>query len=398
MKVSFVLLVALLGITNNHDTGVNALIQQNPTSSRYHLESTTQISAISTASRPSTQTIRESDNDNQAQQPPPLERIPFVVQQLIGQPSKSDCDSISSLVISVFFQEEAERLPERRSGGSITKPLILAYLKNLQYGDVKGKKFMLGNGINNSMFVARRIVPVVEEDEEDGLSMGGSAWEGLSMEEMMDEDVGGAFGGMIYNQDLLPQSEMGYVTQDILGFVDVTEKNFGLAGMEDEGNTLKKENDGKNDDVDMGESMPPTKRNSATKRSLRPVLTNLSVKPEARCSGVGSALVDACESIVMDKWSRKYFEMVLEVEEENEGAQGFYEKRGYVALFSDPTSRRYDTSGLLLNNVRTTKICYRKDLTLKRAQQGAKRGNGGKNGGFDPGMFFAKVREVFSLD
>lgn len=63
-------------------------------------------------------------------------KLPFLVQQLgkDSQASKSDAEEISEIVISVFFEEEAEKSEEKRSKGSITKPLILAYLKNLQYG------------------------------------------------------------------------------------------------------------------------------------------------------------------------------------------------------------------------------------------------------------------------
>ena len=63
-------------------------------------------------------------------------KLPFLIQQLgkDSQASKSDAEEISEIVISVFFEEEAEKSEENRSKGSITKPLILAYLKNLQYG------------------------------------------------------------------------------------------------------------------------------------------------------------------------------------------------------------------------------------------------------------------------
>lgn len=63
-------------------------------------------------------------------------KLPFLIQQLgkDSQASKSDAEEISDIVISVFFEEEAEKSLENRSNGSFTKPLILAYLKNLQYG------------------------------------------------------------------------------------------------------------------------------------------------------------------------------------------------------------------------------------------------------------------------
>lgn len=312
-------------------------------------------------------------------------KIPFVVQQLKNQPVKDDADQISSIVISVFFQEEAEMLPENRSMGSITKPLILAYLKNLQFGDVRGKKFMLGSGINNSMFVARRVIPANEMSSDPSDT-------NLSLEELASISSIGSTQGNIYNKDQLSPSKMGYTAGDILGYVDVTEKNFGLPGDTSSGDKTAVDNtDGET--ITSGENI--LFQGKSAKKSLRPVLTNLSVKQEARCSGVGSALVDACESVVMDtsEWSRSYYEMVLEVEDENEAAQTFYEKRAYTALYSDPSSRRYDTSGLLLSNVRTTKICYRKDLTKKGAARTLKGGNG--NGGV--GIFFAKVRQVMGI-
>lgn len=312
------------------------------------------------------------------------EKIPFVIQQLKGQPPKDDADQISSIVISVFFQEEAEILPENRSMGSITKPLILAYLKNLQFGDVRGKKYMLGSGINNSMFVARRVVPVNNEGVD----------ESCTLEELTALSNIGKIKGQIYNQAQVPSSKLGYTTGDILGFVDVTEKNFGLPGDNSpSAETNDRDNDEKSTIITSGESILVTGKKG--KKSLRPVLTNLSVKKEARCSGVGSALVDACESVVMEtsEWSRDYYEMVLEVEEENEAAQAFYEKRSYTALYSDPSSRRYDTSGLLLNNVRTTKICYRKDLTEKRSERGTRN----RSNNYGPDMFFAKIREFVGL-
>jgi ribosomal protein S18 acetylase RimI-like enzyme len=339
-------------------------------------------------------------------------KIPFIVEQIgkQGQPSKSDADEISSIVISVFFQEEAERLPENRSKGSITKPLMLAYLKNLQYGDVRGKKFMLGSGVNNSMFVARRVVPchVHESTTYPKDTTRINTMPGYTLDDLMERSSVGKTKGKIYNRDHLPDSSWGYRVEDILGFVDVTEKIFGLPSDVDEiigNNDLKPSFESsslkrtefssvRNLRINGDKSFITTKN----VQSLRPVLTNLSVKPEARCSGVGTALVDACEDVVMEslEWSRNYYEMVLEVEEENVLAQKFYEKKGYMALFSDPSSRRYDTSGLLLSNVRTTKICYRKDLTQKRAASATNQ-DSYKDGDRSNivGMWLHKVRQAF---
>lgn len=45
----------------------------------------------------------------------------------------------------------------------------------------------------------------------------------------------------------------------------------------------------------------------------------------------------------------------------------FYDRRGYKAVFSDPASRRYETSGLFVRNVRSTKICMRKKLRMNES-------------------------------
>ena len=55
-------------------------------------------------------------------------------------------------------------------------------------------------------------------------------------------------------------------------------------------------------------------------------------------------------------------EIILEVEDFNQNALDFYDKRGYEVQFSDPASRRYDVSGLLLNKIRCTRIILRKPL------------------------------------
>jgi len=341
------------------------------------------------------------------------EKIPFLIQQLgtESQPSKRDAVQISDIVISVFFEEEAELSPEKKSKGFITKPFILAYLKNLQYGDVRGKKFMLGK-VNNSMFVARQIVPAAAAASAT-VTLAQAQAQGLSLQELAKVSTIGKNQGQVYNSNLLQESPEGYALGDILGFVDVTEKNFGLPnevtngngnGNDNESNrsstastsTSDTDTDG-SDDSDKGEEAF-IRRKSRT--SLRPILTNLSVTPKARCSGVGSALVNACESVVMEplEWSRNYSDLVLEVEEENIGAQKFYERREYKALFSDPTSRRYDASGFILNNVRTTKICYRKDLTKKRAGRNSGSGGNGTGGsGGALGLFFAKIKQAMGI-
>lgn len=48
------------------------------------------------------------------------------------------------------------------------------------------------------------------------------------------------------------------------------------------------------------------------------------------------------------------------VEEDNEAALAFYRGKSFKKLFVDKAARRYDTSGFLLQNVRTSKLTMRK--------------------------------------
>ena len=55
---------------------------------------------------------------------------------------------------------------------------------------------------------------------------------------------------------------------------------------------------------------------------------------------------------------------MLEVEEDNSNALQFYQNRDYKILYEDPTSRRYDTSGLFLQQKRCKRIVMHKQLLL----------------------------------
>eukprot|EP00559_Dactyliosolen_fragilissimus_P009838 CAMPEP_0184855676 /NCGR_PEP_ID=MMETSP0580-20130426/837_1 /TAXON_ID=1118495 /ORGANISM="Dactyliosolen fragilissimus" /LENGTH=371 /DNA_ID=CAMNT_0027350241 /DNA_START=209 /DNA_END=1324 /DNA_ORIENTATION=+ len=288
-------------------------------------------------------------------------KIPFIVERL-EKVDKKDRNEISDLVIGVFFEEEAELnlSPEERKPLTPWKVMQLAYLKNLQRGDLQGKRFELGKGLSSDMFVAREVI------------VGNSSPYIIQRDDGYDESIDVINPNTIINGQCLPKIEalsedLTYVRGKVIGFVDVTEKSYGLAGSDlivmEEKATIN--NLGKGNEADFNwDASSKTKEN----RSFRPILTNLVVSEDARKSGVGSKLVEICEDTVLNQWPSNHYEMILEVESENINAQRFYEKRGYKALFSDPTGRRYDTSGLLLSKVRSTKICFRKDLRLQKAK------------------------------
>lgn len=294
--------------------------------------------------------------------------VPFIIEELSRSKAMKASSDIADLVIKIFFEEEAELQSKDRPKNGLTpwKVMQLAYLKNLQLGDVKGKKFLLGRGLSNTMFAAYQIVSCGEN-------------ENLKPGEKIDiSNKGGDDDSIISKNNLeyLPEGTGTFKKGPLLGFVDVTEKTFGLAS--DSSTIVQFDNN----------EQEPDENSPSKRKSLRPLLTNLSVKQEARRSGVGSALLDTCEDVVMTSWSTTYNEIVLEVEEENVLAQRFYEKRGYVKLYADPSSRRFDTGGIILRDVPTTKICYRKELKSNWMDAA------NNNGGLLNLPFFAAVRDM----
>lgn len=190
------------------------------------------------------------------------------------------------------------------------KQVQLTYLRNLQQSDLYIRK--TSRKLVNDMFVARRVLPISK------LSRNAA----LKRPLILDLDN-------IMNLSCHDENE-DFVKDDVIGFVEVTEKHFGLG-------------------------------QATSKKQLRPVLTNLAVHPSFRKAGVGSKLLQACEDVVSQDWNR-HEEVVLEVEDDNPKALDFYAKRGYSVVFKDPASRRYDVNGLFLQKKQCTKICMRKAL------------------------------------
>ena len=160
-----------------------------------------------------------------------------------------------------------------------------------------------------------------------------------------------------------------FVKGEIIGFVEITKKPYGLgSAAADDAN-----DNGDNDDLfmkndhgtkqgsiggDINEKNNIEKKKPAVQMNIRPVLTNLAVAKHARKGGIGSKLVDQCEDHIRNVW--KMDELVLEVEDYNESALKFYTKRGFKVLYSDPASRRYDLSGLFPEKVRCRRDILRK--------------------------------------
>ena len=197
------------------------------------------------------------------------------------------------------------------------KKLQLGYLRGIQAGDLRMRKVFSGSRTKTEMFVARRVIPMDSPE--------------VAQTTPLIIDF-----AMI--QNLKIDKNTDYVRGEILGFCEVAERGYGLG-----------DNDEPRGKTAIKKSQKP--------RTVRPILTNLSVKTEARKSGVGGKLMEACEKAVAD-WGGD--EMILEVESDNERALEFYKKRGYGEVFTDPACRRFNTNGFFLTKERCAKICMRK--------------------------------------
>jgi ribosomal protein S18 acetylase RimI-like enzyme len=242
------------------------------------------------------------------------EAIPFVIDGLSGKSSDREFQEISDMCIEAFFNdgEPGRKIP-------FWKEWQLKYLRALQQADLRRRRNRNPN--TNMMFVARRVVPASADSFRKTPLI-------LDLEKVVNLPAASAGGD--------------YVRGQVLGFVEVTQRPYGLGESQ----------------VGFDEESKINLRKSSFYEK-RPILTNLSVSYDARKSGLGSKLVDICEQEVLRRWNMK--EIILEVEDDNENALRFYQKRGYKILFADPASRQYDTSGLWLKQVRCNRqVMYKK--------------------------------------
>ena len=249
----------------------------------------------------------------------PVATIPFEIERLPEQPSETVYKEISQMCINAFFNDgvTGRRIP-------FWKDWQLAYLRTLQQTDLRIRRKRYPE--TNMMFIAREVVPVTNA--------------AMVQKSPLVLDLQKVF-------NLTPEQQRGgtdFVQGQVLGFVEVTLRPYGLGS----------EQVGFDDD-----SRIQLRTNAMHKK--RPVLTNLSVKYEARKSGVGSRLMERCESEILQTWPANK-EIILEVESDNVNAFKFYQKRGFEKLFDDPAGRRYDTSGLMLRQLRCVRNVMRKDL------------------------------------
>ena len=312
------------------------------------------------------QSQRNNINGNIGEkQQPQQQRVPFIIQR-IGRGEKSEIEEITNMCIDVFFNEQknAEQVSDQATNKKRMAPwkaIQLAYLNNMQRSDILARNVFKQDQLVD-LVVARRVYPVEDTSQinEDGNNLIDDIREIYNIEQLTESSTN---GGM-------------YITGEVIGYCEVSEKNFGLGAVGNYNNEKKP-------------SSTKKKRQRPGGEKPRPYLSNLSVVAYARQSGIGSKLMDACEDAVRS-WNAGHREIVLQVEEDNPTAIQFYKRRGYKFVFADPTCRRFDTSGFVLKETRITKYAMVKKLDTSVNGSGS---NGA--GRYDASSFVEKLRNSF---
>jgi len=261
----------------------------------------------------------------------------FIIENISDSSPSSDLifRTISNLCIDVFFKELLD--PSGNGNINFVKEWQINYLKTLQAADLRRRRERFSD--TNEMFLAYEVKRVtgITAVLTQPLLLDDELLKVCNRERIRDED-----------DDDEDEDDIYYVRGDLLGFVEITQRPYGL------GNTLESSSSSEivtteNDTLGGGINDIP----------MRPVLTNLAVLRGARRYGIGSKLVDACEMHVRKRWNMN--EIVLEVEDYNTKGLEFYRRRGFEILFSDPASRRYDiNSSFWLKKVRCRREIMRK--------------------------------------
>lgn len=116
--------------------------------------------------------------------------------------------------------------------------------------------------------------------------------------------------------------------------------------------------------LDISQRPPATRSVRGRSRTARrrPLIENLCVKRGYRRSGVGVALVRACEGAVR-LWAGGRDEIFSQVDEDNVDAYNLFRKCGYTCLYADRTCTRVVLDDVLFaKEVPVTKQMMRKML------------------------------------
>ncbi|KAI2509015.1 hypothetical protein MHU86_5391 [Fragilaria crotonensis] len=210
--------------------------------------------------------------------------IPFIIDRLGDRPADHVFDEVAGMCIDVFFNKSRTNPPPWTR-------VQLKYLSSIQAADLRRRKLNTNDDASPvAMFVARRVIPMKSPEVAQTTPLI------LDLDRIENLDI-----------DLNTRGTIDYVRGDVVGFCEVSERPYGLGDV-------------------PGATRGKRQASNGRPNPRRPFLTNLSVTSEARNSGIGSQLMEACEAAV-ESWGGE--EVILEVEADNNRALEFYQKRGY---------------------------------------------------------------------
>jgi len=258
---------------------------------------------------------------------------PYIIERLCvtNNNKKVVFDEIAKMCIDVFFNDNSSTAP--------WKVIQLAYLKALQSADLQCRYERMNHdddGGGGCMMVARQVILSCQQGQGQ-----------RQRKTPLILDVSN-----VYPKITTDDREQDWIRGEIIGFCEVMERG-----------------------------------------RRPPILTNLSVRADARDCRIGSKLVEACEDAVVVDFGDK--EIFLEVESDNVKALQFYHRRGYQVVLEDPAARRFNTNGIWLTKESCTKISMKKDLTKTMTRK--EEGSSTKNSYYDIHKMLQSLREsVFS--
>lgn len=335
-----------------------------------------------------TTTVLTNSKNSQTGKNTKSKMVPFIIERLTEPINSSIFREISEMCIDVFFNEETLSTLSSSSSSSPMKGLQLAYLRNAQYSDLRTRVLMYRPPLQYDMFIAREVILKSSPLSSPAPTSASNTIKTKSPFSLFQKKQPQSFAtnviiddtSTIYNREYLPKpppngksNSSCYVAGELIGFCEISSRRFPLTPksileQDDSPTSTNNDNDKNNDSYnnknDIKNDFDTDTETNITTTPLRPLLTNLAVKESARQSGIGSQLVSTCEDVISTQWDPpNNQELILQVEEDNPMAIAFYQKRGYTIIYSDPSTRRYDTSGLFLRKVRSTKVCMRKTFS-----------------------------------
>lgn len=298
-----------------------------------------------------------------------------------GRRGATTCVGVSGVAAHAAMRSEDNEERPRKASATIATPNPSFVIREANFGDEEEVLEM--SRLCTDVFygdddAGRFDGGGTKEDVEDGGSLA-KAWKGfkrgmMQKAQMLDMTIPTGTKRSIFIARKVEKEEGGNNNNDNLYRHDNTEGEIiGYCEVVEERLDLRPGNN--NSSINERRQNERERRRTAR---LRPVISNLSVRENARRCGVASDLVEACEEAVRSSWrlespssssssmTRMHNEVFAQVEDGNVAAKKFFGRRGYVEMFADPTCKKVVLDGSLFpREVTLTKVTMSKSIYLE---------------------------------